>query len=117
MTFHHFFSRKVALAFSAEAYIFFPGGFGTLDELSELLTLVQTLKIAQVPIIIVGVDYWKPLMTFFEEKMIGNKMIDENDLSLFILTDDEDQIIEAIKNSPVIFGVPRNHNIGGRKEM
>lgn len=107
ISFHHFFSRKVALAFSAEAYVFFPGGFGTLDEFSEILTLVQTRKINQVPIILVGVEYWKPLMSFFEDKMLGTKMIDDNDLSLFVVTDDEDQILDFIKNAPVVFGVPR----------
>ena len=79
MTFHHFFSRKVALAFSAEAYIFFPGGFGTLDEFSEILTLVQTLKIAQVPILLVGEEYWKPLMQVFRDKMLAENMIDTSD--------------------------------------
>lgn len=114
ISFHHFFVRKVCLAFSAEAYIFFPGGFGTLDEFSEILTLVQTLKITQVPIILVGVEYWKPLINFMKEKMLEEKMIDENDLSLFLLTDDEDQIMEAIKNVPIKFGVP--HNEVGKNE-
>jgi uncharacterized protein (TIGR00730 family) len=108
MAFHHFFSRKVCLAFSAEAYIFFPGGFGTLDEFSEILTLVQTQKVKQVPIILVGVEYWKPLVNFFEENMLSQNMIDKNDMSLFVITDDEDQILEAIKNAPVVFGVPHS---------
>ncbi len=107
--FYHFFVRKVCLAFSAEAYIFFPGGFGTLDEFSEILTLVQTAKIQRVPMILAGAEYWTPLMNFFKEKMLPENMIDEDDLSLFILTDDNDQIIEAIKGAPVMFGVPRNH--------
>lgn len=114
MTFHHFFSRKVALAFSAEAYIFFPGGFGTLDEFSEILTLVQTLKIAQVPILLVGEEYWEPLIKMFREKMLSENMIDESDLELFKLTDDDDLIIESIKKGPVMFGVP--HNNHGKKE-
>jgi len=108
VAFHHFFVRKVCLAFSAEAYIFFPGGFGTLDEFSEILTLVQTAKIQPVPIILVGVEYWTPLVNFFKEKMLEENKIDSEDLSLFVLTDDDNQIIEAIRNTPVIFGVPRD---------
>lgn len=111
MGFHHFFSRKVALAFSAEAYVFFPGGFGTLDEFSEILTLVQTMKITRVPIILVGRDYWQPLMSFFMGKMLKEKMISADDLSLFTLTDDDNEIIESIKNAPVMFGVPRNNEL------
>lgn len=108
LLFHHFFVRKVCLAFSAEAYVFFPGGFGTLDEFSEILTLVQTSKINRVPIVLVGVEYWRPLMGFFEEKMLAENMIVKDDLSLFVLTDDEDEIMETIKNTPVTFGVPHN---------
>jgi uncharacterized protein (TIGR00730 family) len=101
VSFYYFFSRKVCLAFCAEAYIFFPGGFGTLDELSEIITLVQTQKIRKIPIFLVGKEYWEPLLVFFKEKMLKENMIDEVDLSLFTVTDDEDQILEIIKNSPV----------------
>ena len=103
------------LSYSAWAYVFFPGGFGTLDEFSEILTLVQTLKISQVPIILVGVEYWEPLVAFFKEKMSKENMIDKSDLSLFVLTDSDDEILEAIKNAPITFGVPRSHT--GNKEM
>jgi uncharacterized protein (TIGR00730 family) len=105
-SFHHFFVRKVCLAFAAEAYVFFPGGFGTLDEFSEILTLVQTAKIHKVPIILVDVEYWTPLINFFREKTLAEGMIDEEDLSLFVLTDDDDEIIKVIKKSPVTFSVP-----------
>lgn len=109
VAFHHFFVRKVCLAFSAEAYIFFPGGFGTLDEFAEILTLVQTAKIQRVPVILVGVAYWTPLVNFFEEKLLKENKIDQDDLSLITLSDNDDQIIEIIKNTPVTFGVPRRH--------
>ncbi len=67
--FHYFFTRKVCMSFSAKAYIYFPGGFGTLDELFELVTLVQTEKIERVPIVVIGKDFWEPLMKFISTKM------------------------------------------------
>jgi len=69
IAFHYFFTRKVCMSFAAVAYVYFPGGFGTLDELFELVTLVQTGKIQKVPIVIVGKDFWLPLMNFIEKKM------------------------------------------------
>lgn len=107
--FHHFFVRKVCLSFSAEAYIFYPGGFGTLDEFSEILTLVQTNKIQRVPIVLVGVEYWAPLVDFFKAKMLSNGKITEEDLALFVLTDDDEEVLNAIKKTPITFGVPHNH--------
>ena len=103
--FHYFFSRKVCLAFSAEAYIFFPGGFGTLDEFTEILTLIQTGKIPKAPIILFGQDSWLPLETFFKDVLIKNQTIDPEDTSLYVITDDEDQILEIIKNAPIRIGL------------
>lgn len=103
--FHYFFSRKVCLSFSAEAYIFFPGGFGTLDEFLEILTLVQTNKIPSVPIILFGESYWKPLEEFFREVLISNSMIEEGDLKLYVITDDEQKVLEVIRNAPVRIGL------------
>ena len=103
--FHYFFSRKVCMSFCAEAYIFFPGGFGTLDEFTEILTLVQTGKIRKVPIILVGTEHWTPLLNFFKDSILGKGMIEEIDFSLFTLTDDDNKIIEIIKNSPVQVGI------------
>lgn len=101
MEFYYFFSRKVCLSFAAEAYLFFPGGFGTMDEFYEILTLVQTHKIHPVPIILVGSDFWKKIENLMREEMLAKKMIDENDLTLYTITDDEDKIIEIIKNAPI----------------
>ncbi len=99
--FHYFFSRKVSLAFSAEAYIFCPGGFGTFDEFFEIVTLVQTKKIERVPIILFGADFWKPFKDAMEKEMLGRETIDQEDLDLFTITDSEEEIIEIIKNAPV----------------
>lgn len=103
--FHYFFSRKVCLSYSAEAYLFFPGGFGTLDEFTEILTLVQTGRIPKAPIILVGEEYWKPMIEFFKNRLLAEGMIDAEHMNLFTLTDDEDKIIEIIKNAPVQLGV------------
>lgn len=107
---YYFFSRKVCLSFSAEAYVFFPGGFGTLDEVMEILTLVQTKKISSVPIILVGSEFWNKFKTFLSEEILSRGMIDEGDLSLFTITDDENEIIETIRKAPVRNGVKLNKN-------
>lgn len=108
ISFHYFFSRKVCLSFSAEAYVFFPGGFGTLDEFLEILTLVQTHKIPEVPIILFGSDYWSPLEEFFKQVLINGKYIDPRDTAFYSITDDEDQVIQIIKKAPVRIGLEYN---------
>lgn len=105
---YYFFVRKVILSFSAEAYIFYPGGFGTLDEFFELLTLVQTRKIEGVPIICVGSDYWSNLKDFMRKEMLERGAIDPTDMNLFKITDDHDEIIDIIRNVPVRTGIPFN---------
>jgi len=103
---YYFFVRKVLLSFSAEAFIFFPGGFGTLDEFFEILTLVQTKKIAGVPIICVGSEYWNGLRGFMEREILTRGAIEPFDLNLFHVVDDHTEIIEIIKKVPVRNGVP-----------
>jgi len=101
-SFYYFFSRKVALSFSAEAYLYFPGGYGTLDEFFEILTLVQTNKIPKVPIILVGSSFWKPLDKFIREHLFEKyKTIDKKDFSLYKITDDEKEILKIIKKTPM----------------
>ncbi|MCL2174308.1 TIGR00730 family Rossman fold protein [Candidatus Saccharibacteria bacterium] len=96
LQFRYFFARKVMLAFSAKVYVFFPGGFGTVDELAELLTLVQTKKILPVPIILFGKEFWQPLDDFFRTKMEEEKAtIGSDDRSLYSITDDIDYIVEV----------------------
>jgi uncharacterized protein (TIGR00730 family) len=103
--FYYFFSRKVCMSFSAEAYIFFPGGYGTLDEFFEIITLVQTNKIERMPIILVGSDFWKPLDNLMRKEMLGRDTIDTEDLKLYTITDDLDEVIEIVKNAPVRNGI------------
>lgn len=109
LTFHYFFSRKVMLSFVAEAYLFFPGGFGTLDEFFEILTLVQTKKAENIPIILVGEDFWKPIVTYFKDVLLDTyRTISPEDMNLFIVTDDEDTIINTITKSPPRNGIRYN---------
>ncbi len=108
--FHYFFSRKVCLSFSAEAYIFFPGGFGTLDEFLEILTLIQTNKIPKAPMILVGDFFWRPLEQFFKEILLANQKIKEEDLSLYTITENENQIIKIIKAAPIRLGLRYDEN-------
>lgn len=99
--FYYFFSRKVILGFSAEAYLYFPGGFGTFDELFEMLTLIQTKKIPPLPLILVGKDFWQPFVDVIKKQMLDTfDTISQEDMDLFQILDDEDKIIEIIKNAP-----------------
>lgn len=97
----YFFSRKVALSFSAEAFIFFPGGFGTMDEFFEMVTLIQTKKIQRIPVICVGSHFWGKLQDFIEEVLYKDyKTIDLTDMALYEILDDEDDIIRVIESAP-----------------
>jgi len=100
MAFHYFFSRKVMLAASAQAYVYFPGGFGTQDELFEILTLIQTGKSEPVPVILVGRPYWGPWLAWIRQVMADEfETIDAEDLNLFQLVDSADAAFEIIKRS------------------
>ncbi|MEQ1561348.1 MAG: TIGR00730 family Rossman fold protein [Nitrospira sp.] len=115
LNFHYFFSRKVCMVFSAEAYIFFPGGFGTFDEFFELITLVQTGKIEKVPVVLVGVDFWTPFQEVMKNEMLSRGTIDDSDLKLYTITDNEDEIIEIIKSAPVRKSIVFKH--GDEEEL
>jgi uncharacterized protein (TIGR00730 family) len=97
LNFRYFFIRKVMFVKYAQAFIVLPGGFGTLDEVFESLTLIQTNKIKHFPVFLVGKDYWKGLIDWLKETALKNKCIDENDLSFFHVTDDADEILSKIK--------------------
>ena len=96
LSFDYFFSRKVMLVKYSVAYVIFPGGFGTLDELFEALTLVQTKKVTGVKIFVVGTDFFQPLLDFVEDKLLSNNMIEKDDLEMIHLTDDIESIVSAI---------------------
>lgn len=100
--FHYFFVRKVMLSYSAQAYVFFPGGFGTLDEFFELITLVQTKKIfAEIPIILVGKEFWNPLVGWIKTDVREKfKFIDEEDMRIYSIVDSAEEAFGIIKNSP-----------------
>jgi uncharacterized protein (TIGR00730 family) len=102
MEFFYFFTRKATMSFSSEAYLFFPGGFGTLDELFEILTLVQTKKIRPVPIILVGKDFWTPLDAYIREHlMLRHGTVEETELAIYHILDDHDEIVRIVKSTPI----------------
>lgn len=96
LSFRYFFVRKVMLVKYASAFVVFPGGFGTLDELFEALTLVQTQKIHAFPVYLVGSDFWKGLVGWMTEVLRAHRTISEDDLHLFKLVDDVDQIPQDV---------------------
>ncbi len=98
LSFRYFFIRKVMFLRWSSAFIVFPGGFGTLDELFEVLTLIQTKKTQKYPAIFIGVDYWKGLFEWLQDKMLHHQYISENDMNLFSLTDDVDATVEKVNS-------------------
>lgn len=96
LEFHYFFVRKVMLLKYSSAFVVLPGGFGTLDEIFETATLIQTGKIKNFPIVVLGTQYWSDLTRFLEDTMLPAGTIDSADLSLFFSTDDPDEGTEYI---------------------
>ncbi len=97
-SFHYFFTRKVMLASASQVYVFFPGGFGTMDELFEMLTLVQTKKVMPIKILLINRAFWEPLIEWITGTMYRKgKAIDRKDLDLFQLVDGADEAVEVIR--------------------
>ncbi len=94
--FKYFFVRKLMLAKYSYAFVAMPGGFGTLDELFEIATLVQTKKAEEFPIIFAGVEYWTPLLNYLRETMVEHKTIDKADVDRFFITDSPEEIAAII---------------------
>jgi uncharacterized protein (TIGR00730 family) len=97
ITFRHFFVRKVMFVKYAHGFIVLPGGFGTMDELFEALTLVQTKKTKPFPIVLLGKEYWKGLLEWIKTRMISDGMVSPSDLDLFFLTDDPKEAASLVE--------------------
>lgn len=95
--FAHFAPRKIVMTLYADAYIYFPGGFGTLDELTEIITLIQTGKTVRAPIILVGTEFWRHFDELIREQLRTNGFITEEDLSLYTITDSTEEILDLVK--------------------
>lgn len=120
ITFRYFFVRKVMLVKYSFGFIVLPGGFGTLDELFEALTLVQTRKITAFPVVLMGTDYWAPLVEFLRTTLVERGTIDPADLEHLTITDDLDRmtaVVEGsmVRNAPEWAGSPRRRRILGER--
>ncbi len=96
ITFKYFFARKVMFVKYASAYVVMPGGFGTLDETAEILTLIQTGKTKKIPVILFGSEFWKGLTDWFENTLVPEGTISPEDLNLYTVTDDPQAVVDAI---------------------
>ncbi len=101
INFEYFFTRKLAMNFSGKAYVCFPGGFGTMDEFFQILTLVQTGKVQKVPIILFGSDFWNPIKEYSENVLLKEfETISPEDMDLFMVTDSIEEAVAAIEAAP-----------------
>jgi len=96
MTCHYFFTRKLFFVRYSIGFVVFPGGYGTMDELFEALTLSQTGKTRHFPIVLVGSDYWRGLIDWMHERLLGEEKIDPGDLDLLTVCDDPKDIVAAV---------------------
>ncbi|MCC5926107.1 MAG: TIGR00730 family Rossman fold protein [Bacteroidetes bacterium] len=97
INFNYFFARKVMFIKYAQCFVAFPGGFGTLDELFEALTLIQTQKITRFPVILVGTEFWGGMVDWLKDQLVANGTISPDDMDLFTLTDSVDEVVEIIE--------------------
>ena len=112
INFHYFFSRKVCFVKYSAAFVFMPGGFGTLDECFEVLTLVQTERISRVPLILFGSDYWKGLLKWMKAVLEERSLIGPNDLDLVVLVDTPKEALEIITDHLRQVGPPKTAGRG-----
>lgn len=98
LRFRHFFTRKVMFVKYASAYVVIPGGFGTLDEMAEILSLIQTGKTRRIPVILVDEPFWRGLLRWFNDTLLNEMMIDKEDLMLVKIVSEPDEVVEAIQN-------------------
>ena len=99
LTFRHFYARKTMFVKAAEGFVVFPGGFGTVDELFEALTLIQTGKVFHFPVVLVGSDYFGELLDWIRGELLADGMISPDDLNLLYVTDDIDEAIARVRNA------------------
>ncbi|WP_304451810.1 TIGR00730 family Rossman fold protein [Nocardiopsis sp. YSL2] len=99
MTFRYFFVRKTMFVKYAQAFVVLPGGFGTLDELFEAITLVQTNKVTRFPVVLLGTEFWAGLKTWIEDRLMDSKLINPGDMGLLQTTDDPDEVVDIIRKS------------------
>ncbi|MGH7875660.1 MAG: LOG family protein [Candidatus Binatia bacterium] len=99
ITFRHFFVRKVRLVKYSYAFIALPGGFGTLDEIFETATLIQTAKIREFSLVLMGKEFWRPLLDFMSNRLVAEKTIDQADLDRLMVTDSPREAVEAITDA------------------
>ncbi len=98
--FNFFFARKMSLSFSSEVLVYFPGGFGTLDECFEQITLIQTKKLQSIPVILFGEDFWRPFEHVFKKVLLEKfHTVSKEDLSIFTITASAEEVIEIIKKA------------------
>ena len=96
LTFKHFYARKTMFVKAAEGFVIFPGGFGTMDELFEALTLIQTGKIGSFPVVLVDSDYWDEMLDWVRDEMLADGLVSPHDLDLLMVTDDPREAVERI---------------------
>ena len=99
LEFHYFFTRKIMFVRYASGFVVLPGGFGTMDELWEALTLIQTGKIVEFPVVLVGTDYWRGMIEWVGERMLGEGNIGADDLDLFTVTDDPEEVRDLLMSA------------------
>jgi uncharacterized protein (TIGR00730 family) len=99
VTFRHFYARKTMLVKAAEGFVMFPGGFGTLDELFEALTLIQTGKVLDFPVVLFGRDHWEGLLGWIRDRLLPEGFINAEDIDLLYVTDDPEEAVETILRS------------------
>jgi len=102
LSFNYFFVRKVMFVKYAQAYIGMPGGFGTLDEIFEAITLIQTKRIKPFPVILFGSGYWKPLWDWIEKHLLKQQMISPEDMELVTILDSPDDVVRTIKRTVIV---------------
>lgn len=97
LRFRHFFTRKVMFVKYASAYVILPGGFGTLDEMAEILALIQTGKTRRIPVVLVIERFWRGLLRWFSDTLIAQQMIDASDMNFMQIVNEPEEVVEVIK--------------------